>query len=148
MKHLQMYLGWLLVFSMPVWGQGVGKVSGTLPPFEEDLTAAPLEIGSQGLLYPLNTMEPPESSQALLDEGDSTLENPLLAKGDGTSKNSKGEKKPPKKVEFTGQLRLRYESQQNFDLVYNRSSLDPPASDNDDNFFLSRPASVPGPQAQ
>jgi hypothetical protein len=48
------------------------------------------------------------------------------------------DKKPPKKVEVTGQYRLRYESQQNFDLVYGRQHLLPKAGNNDDNFLLSQ----------
>lgn len=50
----------------------------------------------------------------------------------------KAPKKTPKKIEFSGQLRLRYESQQNFDLIYNRPSVDPGVEDNDDDFLLSQ----------
>lgn len=39
---------------------------------------------------------------------------------------------------YSGRARIRYETKQNLDLVYGRSDLQPPGSDNDDNYFLSQ----------
>ncbi|NUN97584.1 MAG: alginate export family protein [Candidatus Omnitrophica bacterium] len=64
--------------------------------------------------------------------------------GEGKSgKRAEAKKKDEKKqedspVDFSGHYRLRWESQQNFDLVYSRDHLAPPGQDNDDNFLLSQ----------
>ena len=43
----------------------------------------------------------------------------------------------PKWLDYSGNMRLRYESKQNFDLIYNRRAIDG-RSDNDDEFLLTR----------
>ncbi len=55
----------------------------------------------------------------------------------GLEKEDK-EKKVPKKVEVTGSNRFRYESKQNFDLIYDRPEVEPNQPDNDDNYLINQ----------
>jgi len=131
-------LGWCLAVPFTVWGQDMDRGNNTLLPLQADDPSATLESGQQDLPGPLNLPHQPGSPQFLQDDGALPLHDFLMAKGEGSAQAGKEKTKVPRKVEFTGHLRLRYESKQNFDLVYDRSSLNPPASDNDDNFFLSQ----------
>jgi len=86
-------------------------------------------------------MDPLYSAE--MDEGamdSAALPEPLqVATGKGSGGGTpKGEKKAPKKIELTGVWRLRYEAKENFDLIYDRPSVDPGVADNDDDFLLSR----------
>lgn len=57
----------------------------------------------------------------------------------GKKKGEKGkDKKAPKVFEVTGTDRIRYESKQNFDLIYDRPSVENGQSDNDDNYLLNQ----------
>ena len=89
---------------------------------------------------PLEPETPTLASDSSSSEGNEEGLEIASADGDkkpGKKKEDKGkEKKAPKKVEVTGTYRLRYESKQNFDLIYDRGSVQPGQHDDDDNYLL------------
>lgn len=97
------------------------------------------QLPSEGAPETLSELPSPASLD-LDDPEDMALPEPLqLASGQGSSgADPKAAKKAPKKIELTGVWRLRYEAKENFDLIYDRPSVDPGVADNDDDFLLSR----------
>ena len=121
----------------------VGESSGEVGwPILEETSPAPLVLRSETNLGAENGWVDAGSENEPVDLW-TTPSDPsslLIANADPAKKPvvSKPAQKGHKFFEYSGHVRTRWESKQNFDFIYNRPSVQAGKADNDDNFFLTR----------